>query len=320
MILLRWAKSSTVSPGVVLLFGSGLIGTAIVSALRCSSAQASAQRLAWSWPLPNASEVLAVETAALQALRKCPDADFSVIWAAGRTGFGSDEEAMADEFIALDRVAKISRLIGDGISPKSRKFVHISSAGGLFEGQVACGQGTVPQPLRPYGRGKLLQEQFIRADPGLGSRLILRPSSVYGYARGARRGLVSTLVVSTLKHSSATIFGSLLTLRDYIYAPDIGRFVAGRLIKPRPSEGLVLTDTCVLASARPATVFEIVRLVERGLGRALAMSIDPRPDNARDNTFMPSALPDDFQPTGLEEGVALTINAVAGERFLGALS
>ena len=320
MIILVWDKSPSVSPGVVLLFGSGLIGTAIVSALRHSSVQASAQRFCWSWPIPNKTELQAVESAALQALSKRADADFCVVWAAGRSGFGSTEEAMADEFMALDQVIQISRLLGSGMDPKRRKFVHVSSAGGLFEGQVACGQKTVPHPLRAYGHGKLSQEQLVRADSALGNRLILRPSSVYGYAPGSRRGLIATLIASSLQHTSATIFGSLLTLRDYIYAPDIGRFVANRVIKPRPTEESVSTETCLLASARPASVFEIVRRIEGGLGRGLIMRIDPRPENARDNTFLSSALPEDFQPTSLQEGIGLTISVIAGERFLGALN
>ncbi len=319
MILMVWDKSRSVSPGVVLLFGSGLIGTAIFSALLGGSVHASAKRFGWSWPLPTATEIQTVELAALQALAERPDADFSVIWAAGRSGFGSDEKAMADELMALDRVLQVAKLIGNRMVPESRKFIHVSSAGGLFEGQVACGKETVPRPLRSYGHGKLSQEQIIRTDSGLGHRLILRPSSVYGYVPGARRGLVATLIASSIQHSTATIFGSLLTLRDYIYAPDIGRFVAKRLSKPMPSEDAISTETCLLASARPASLFEIIRLVEGGLGRGLAMRIDPRPENARNNTFLPSALPEDFQPTRLQEGVALTISAVTGERFLGAL-
>ena len=317
MILLAWEKSRSGSPGVVLLFGSGLIGTAIFSALHRVSTRASAKRFEWSWPLPAAAEEQAIESAALQALTERPGANFYVIWAAGRSGFGSEEREMADELTALNRVVRFTKRIGKSGVSESRTFIHLSSAGGLFEGQVACGTETVPQPLRVYGYGKLSQEQIIRADTELGHRIILRPSSVYGYVRGARRGIVATLIASSAQHSTSTIFGSLSTLRDYIYAPDIGRFVAKRLLKLSPFEYDVSVETCLLASARPASLFEIVRLVEAGLGRGLEIRIDPRPENARNNTFLQSALPADFQPTSLHEGVALTISAVTGEHFLG---
>lgn len=317
MILLVWDKSPSCSPGVVLLFGSGLIGTAIKNALLRSVTQASAKQIDWSWPLPSPAQELALETSVSQAIMERDDVNFSVIWAAGQTGFGSTFDAMADEFAALQRVLKISKNSGDGIDPERRSFVHVSSAGGLFEGQVACGPETLPMPLRAYGEGKLAQEQIIQTEAGLGRRIILRPSSVYGFVRGARRGLLATLITSAFQHKPATIFGSLLTLRDYVYAPDIGNFVAKRLIKPRSSSEADSTEICLLASARPASVFEIVRLVEESLGHGLFMKIDPRPENARDNTFLPSVLPVDFQPTGLHEGVALTISAVTREQTLG---
>ena len=317
MILLVWDKSPSCSPGVVLLFGSGLIGTAIKNALLRSVTQASAKQIDWSWPLPSPAQELALETSVSQAIMERDDVNFSVIWAAGQTGFGSTFDAMADEFAALQRVLKISKNSGDGIDPERRSFVHVSSAGGLFEGQVACGPETLPMPLRAYGEGKLAQEQIIQTEAGLGRRIILRPSSVYGFVRGARRGLLATLITSAFQHKPATIFGSLLTLRDYVYAPVIGNFVAKRLIKPRSSSEADSTEICLLASARPASVFEIVRLVEESLGHGLFMKIDPRPENARDNTFLPSVLPVDFQPTGLHEGVALTISAVTREQTLG---
>ena len=317
MILLVWDKSPSCSPGVVLLFGSGLIGTAIKNGLLGSVTQASAKQMDWSWPLPTPAQEMALETSVRQAIMARDAVNFSVIWAAGRTGFGSTVDAMADEFAALQRVLKISQLAGIGIDPDRRTFVHVSSAGGLFEGQVACGPETFPMPLRAYGEGKLAQEQIIRTEVGLGRRLILRPSSVYGFVQGARRGLLATLITSTFQHRPATIFGSLLTLRDYIYAPDIGGFVTRRLIKPRSSSEADSTEICLLASARPASVFEIVQLVEGSLGRGLMMKIDPRPENARDNTFLPSVLPADFQPTGLHEGVALTISAITREHSLG---
>ena len=317
MILLVWDKSPSCSPGVVLLFGSGLIGTAIKNALLRSVTQASAKQIDWSWPLPSPAQELALETSVSQAIMERDDVNFSVIWAAGQTGFGSTFDAMADEFAALQRVLKISKNSGDGIDPERRSFVHVSSAGGLFEGQVACGPETLPMPLRAYGEGKLAQEQIIQTEAGLGRRIILRPSSVYGFVRGARRGLLATLITSAFQHKPATIFGSLLTLRDYVYAPDIGNFVAKRLIKPRSSSEADSTEICLLASARPASVFEIVRLVEESLGHGLFMKIDPRPENARDNTFLPSVLPVDFQPTDLHEGVALTISAVTREQTLG---
>lgn len=317
MILLDWNGTHSTAPGIVLLFGSGLIGGAIASTLKQAAPGAASLRLNWSWPQPSNTEAQAVEDAARAAMAVREGADLTVIWAAGRSGFGSDPVDMAKEFTALERVIQTTLCVGAALAPQRRAFIHISSAGGLFEGRVACGAGAVPAPLRSYGHGKLAQEQRVRRDESLGRRLILRPSSVYGYTRGARRGLVPALVAAAMQQSEATIFGSLTTLRDYIYAPDIGRFVAARLLLPAQHKPAVSTEICLLASARPASVFEIIRLVERYLGGALRLRVNPHPENACDNTFLPSALPEGFRPTGLQEGVAMTVGAVTRERFLG---
>lgn len=318
MILFDWDRGAAAPPGVVLLFGSGLIGAAVADAFKRAVAGGRIRRLAWTWPVPGEVETAAIEKAVRDALAERKRAQLAVIWAAGRSGFGSSAEGMADELAAFERVCDTARRVGGDLPPERRVFVHISSAGGLFEGQVACGPGAVPDPLRPYGHGKLDQERRVLADEALGRRIILRPSSVYGYVRHARRGLVSALVAAGIQGRRATIFGSLTTQRDYVFAPDIGRFVVSRLLRVAAAKPNMSTETFLLASGRPASVFEILQIVESRLGRSLHLNIDPRPENARDNTFLPSALPDDFRPTPLHEGIALTATAVTQERHMGA--
>jgi nucleoside-diphosphate-sugar epimerase len=320
MIVLDWGRTPTAAPEVVLLFGSGLIGGAIASVVQRVGVGVVARRFDWSWPRPDPAQVRAVEAAAMEALAAREGAGVTVIWAAGRSGFGSGPDDMAGEFVALEHVLQTARRVGAALPPDQRAFVHVSSAGGLFEGQVACGLDTEPVPLRPYGHGKLAQEDRVRADEDLGRRLILRPSSVYGYTPGARRGLVAAFVTAAVQQRHATIFGSLTTLRDYVYAPDVGHFVAMRLLRPASDRSGVSTETCFLASARPASIFEIVRLVEGCLGKTLTLRIDPRPDNARNTSFLPSVLPEGFRPTRLQEGVALTAGTIIREHLMGVAS
>lgn len=321
MILLQWHKSAATAPGIALLFGSGLIGGGVAQALQQVGPDVTTTRLPWNWDHPDPSQARSIKTAIQAAHANAPDARLSVIWAAGRSGFGSLEEDMQAEFSAFERVLDLTRHLGSLFEPARRAFLHVSSAGGLFEGQVACGRDTSPKPLRPYGHGKLAQEQAVRADATLGHRLILRPSSVYGHGRGARRGLVSALVAAGIDQRSATIFGALTTQRDYIYAPDIGRFIAARVLGDWPpflqDADPNKVETVLLASGRPASVFEILHLVQQHLGKTLYLRIDPHPDNARDNTFAPMALPRDFHPTGLAEGVTRTATALIGDRMIG---
>jgi UDP-glucose 4-epimerase len=106
----------------------------------------------------------------------------------------------------------------------------------------------------------------------------------------------------------------MATQRDYVFAPDVGRFVADRVL----DADLAPVETFLLASGRPAAIFEIVRLTEATVGVPLLLQIDPRPSNVRDNTFLPGALAPGFRPTALAEGVALTFGTMTQDRFTGA--
>lgn len=316
MILFNWGRAGATGPGVALLYGSGLIGGAVINALKRAVPDLRARHFPWTWPRPDGIEVASVETAVRDALAPFPGTRLSVLWAAGRSGFGTDTDGMAEEFAAFEGVLETAMRIGADRAPEQRSFIHVSSAGGLFEGQVACGMDAAPAPLRPYGHGKFVQEHRILDCDDLGHRFILRPSSVYGFSLGARRGLVSALLAAGIQRQRATIFGSLTTQRDYVFAPDVGRFAVDRLLAPRTAPA-IQSETSTLASGRPASVFEILRIVEEQLGTPLCVRIDPWPENARDTTFLPSSLPEDFKPTSLREGVALTATAVMQERYLG---
>ena len=319
MILLDWGGTAGRAPGVALVFGSGLIGGPIVRSLQ-RAGTASVRRMDWTWSRHGAGEAATVEAAAREALAAREGARLTIVWAAGRSGFGSEAAAMGDELASFRAVLATARRIGADLPLEQRGFVHVSSAGGLFEGQVACGRAAESAPLRPYGEGKLAQERLVRADDSLGRRHILRPSSVYGYARGARKGLIATLIAAAVRSRPATIMGALTTQRDYVYAPDIGRFIAARVLNPDPASDPAdaLVETSLLASGRPTAIFEIIRLIEWRFDAPLLLQIDPRPENARDNTFLLSGLPAGFRPTRLVEGVALTAAALAADRYTGA--
>ena len=314
MILLDWGGTARRAPGVALVFGSGLIGGPTVRALQCAAEAHSVRRMDWTWSRHGAGEAATVEAAAGKALAARKGARLTIVWAAGRSGFGSKAHVMSDELASLRAVLAMARRIGADLPLEQRGFVYVSSAGGLFEGQVGCGRAAKSAPLRPYGEGKLAQERLVRADDSLGRRHIVRPSSAYGYARGARRGVIATLIAAAVRSRPATIMGALTTQRDYVYAPDIGRFIAARVLDPVDAP----VETSLLASGRPTAIFEIIRLIESRFDAPLLLQIDPHPENARDNTFLPSGLPAGFRPTPLAEGVALTAAALAADRYTGA--
>ena len=319
MILLDWGRTAGHAPGVAAIFGTGLIGGNAVGALQRNLSHSRLRHMPWDWSLDTSGQAQQIVQAARNVLEGQEDAVFTTIWAAGRSGFGTDVQGMQDEFAALESVVDLALDIGADLPINRRCYIHLSSAGGLFEGQTCCGTNTVPKPLRPYGEYKLAQEAHIRDCIALGRRHILRPSSVYGYAPGARRGLFAVLIAKALQGQTATIMGALGTQRDYVFADDIGRFIADLVHDHASDPTSAGLSTSLLVSGRPATIYEVIGMVRDSSGRPLFIEIDPRPENARHNTFLRSALPSGFRPTGLQEGIALTVRAVSGERSQGKL-
>lgn len=319
MILLEWDRTARHAPGVAALFGTGLIGLAALDALPRRFDGIRQRHVTWDWSSDTTKSAREIAQSARTALEAHADSVFVTIWAAGRSGFGTDQSGMQDELQNLENVMELSHDIGASVPPARRCFIHTSSAGGLFEGQTACTDQTMPAPLRPYGDGKLAQEASVEDTDGLGRRHILRPSSVYGYATKARRGLFSVLAATALNGRTATIMGAMHTLRDYVFADDIGRYIAELVSTHAANPAGEEVSKTILASGRPATIYEVINLVQASVGRPLFMKIDPHPENARHNTFLPNALPQGFRPTGLREGVALTVGAVRQDHLQGGL-
>lgn len=313
MILLGFEGTAQANPQIVMIFGSGLIGSSIVEALHRSGRLSYRQHLGWSWPKPSGAQTRAVEAAFDDFTERLPASHVTTIWAAGISGFGSSEADMSLEYEALCGVRTLARRLASKSGKAMSCFVHISSAGGLFEGQIACEKNSVPQPIRAYGHGKLKQELSLLEDVELGPRLIVRPSSVFGYVAHGRLGLVSALISAAIRHRVASIFGAFSTQRDFIFAPDIGRYICRKIFALSPQVADV--EKVIIASGRPASVFEIIKTVEEVVGAPLYLKIDAHPGNALDNTFRASALPPGFFPTPLRQGIEQIKSAMERHNF-----
>ena len=170
----------------------------------------------------------------------------------------------------------------------------------MFEDCSHCTLHTDPAPKRPYGCGKMAQEALLGTLPETVRRCIYRPTSVYGYVQNGRIGLITALIQNGLKSRETKIFGTLNTLRDYVWAGDVGAFIASEVTAPsEEAEGNFL-----LATGQAVSMHDVIGLVEDALGCSLYLQFDPRPSNASDITFMQSALPSRWQPTSLTAGIA----------------
>ena len=283
----------------ILVFGNGLIGSAINSALR-SQHRWERHIVAWPWHERSGRQLAA--SLSIDLIRESHRID--LVWAAGTSGFGSTDADMALETDHLSEVAELAVIL----AKRSDQFIfHLfSSLGGLCEGQRLIDRKAAPSPRRAYGLGKMRQEQLV---DGLGDHIVprvYRPSSVYGVAHRGRRGLFASAAMAMLQQKPLTVYGSANTLRDYVFARDIGTYVA-RLM----TEQTVESDTVILASGKPTTVTEAIFAMETLFGRRLYCRYESSPHNSLDMTVRMSALPSALPHTALSVGIASVLQHVA---------
>lgn len=282
----------------VLLFGLGLIGGAVDRALRLRF-EAEGRDFPYDWHDAGLRQAQRADIGAA-----LPDAGrLALVWTGGQSGFGSTDADMAQETAIVAELIAMAQTLRQAGRPVD--FHMMSSAGGLFESQTHCSEHSIPRPLRPYGTGKLMQEQALAQAAGLDRRHVYRPSSVYGVTRSKRVGLVTALISNAMQGKTTRIFGNPNTLRDYVLADDIGHYLARRIVDPEPApDHPPGAMTFLLASGRSASVFEVIERIRERIERPLLLQFDPHPSNVRDMSFLPSGLPADWQPTPLASGIS----------------
>lgn len=296
---IRGKKGGGDSCRLTVLFGEGLIGGAIVSALDdLISGQGIHRALTWGRQDLRREEVKSIRQTFDEIQTEQEVEWLDIVWSAGRVGFGSSQDSIEDEWVVYRECLELCSDLICAIGPQKCSFHLISSAGGLFEGQTSVHSNSVPNPLRPYGELKVRQEAGLSILPTGTHRHIYRPSSVYGYSKGGRMGLIPTLIYDSLRYRPSRIVGNLDTCRDYIYCGDIGNFVSS-VIENQP-----LTDNnFLLASGKPTTIQELVRLIENETGHPLYLSFDPVAPNSETNSYRKSGLPPGLKLTALNSGI-----------------
>jgi nucleoside-diphosphate-sugar epimerase len=282
--------------GIVVL-GSGLIGQSILGALN-EKQHFGITRFPSTW---NDQSVLQSELAEIQKflVKNNPD-QMDWIWSAGATGFGSNKQTVEDERKVFELFVRTIELTKAEMKKAHVRIHFISSAGGLFEGQESINQHSNPNPKRLYGELKLSQENTLLDKFQDDTVTIYRPSTVYGYIRpGARRGLVTALISNTLSGGVTEINGHLDTLRDYVWAEDAGRFIAGKVMEPFER----LMQNHFIVSGVATSIQQVISLVESQTNKKAQHKFQLTNPNSEHITFNPAARPPGFRFTPLDEGV-----------------
>lgn len=297
-------------PTIILLLGYGLIGSSITEKLMYTYGYSS-YVMEYLWDVDE-NESRRQESVVFQYVIKKAyiiktrnaslPISISVVWAAGKAGFGSTEEEMAKELLEFRRIIQLACKIKDSVDDAETTIFFISSAGGLFEGQRCVVPNSAPKPSRPYGRVKLEQEKILELFSGKIKFCIYRPSTVYGpIIAGQRRGLLANMLNSGIKQQVCTIFGTLSTLRDFVYAPDIGTFIASEILSRTP---LAANHPLILAGFRPYSILEIKTIVETVIKHKIYIALDPSPENALDITYSPLCNTNqNWKPINVDQGI-----------------
>jgi nucleoside-diphosphate-sugar epimerase len=294
---------------IIALWGVGLIGQAIYDALT-SCACLTEEEHAFPWQ--NEAVQIQCALAITQVLEKRVLAALAsgncmprvvIIWSAGRAGFSATLEDVRNEMNAFSIVLTLAEKLQQRLCGNPVEFHLVSSAGGLFEGCQHVESGDLPKPRRPYGQLKLDQEQALLNARGV-MPYIYRVTSVYGIpCQGRRRSLIPVLLHHGILRQVAHIVGTPATLRDYIYVGDLARYIANKVFygnSTKDGGGLFW-----MVSGRPASIFEICRIVEEVIRHPLYLAFQFDPENSNDITFAPHLRPVDFEPLALRAGISV---------------
>lgn len=210
-----------------------------------------------------------------RAIAERADANWAVLWCAGAGVVGTSAEALDRETGTwrgfLESLG--TRLTEAGLRDR-RGFVFLaSSAGGVHAG---CSERPVTErsPARPtsaYGRAKLAQEEALAAwaaaRPDV-STLVARISNLYGPGQKMDKpqGLVSHMSRTMIHRQAIHIYVPLDTIRDYVFAGDAGRWIAGwlvRLIAERSREEGPKHLTKICAAEEETTIAALIALFRR---------------------------------------------------------
>ena len=301
MQILSTKTKSPTGSHLVLMFGLGMIGSAIRDSLFDFEYHLMA-KIDFDWQ-DGAQRDRAFSLIETSCLAYSPPPDrVSIVWSAGKGAFHSTQDELSRENIPfMDTVGFVSKLTKT-LDSARLDFHYISSAGGLFEGQRVINDKSIPAPVRPYGRLKLAQEQVLRGSFGENEIAFYRPSSVYGpMVQKSQQGLINNLVSNGRNGRVTVLDAHVMALRDYVFSGDVGNFVAKRIRSG--NTGVNGSPVHFLVSARCSSIFEVVRKIERTLNLNLQFRYDESFGNNSNITFSDSILPPGWSPSTLDVGI-----------------
>jgi len=281
---------------VTLLIGLGLVGSAIDMILAQDENNItrikSKQKLAWADIDKSRSIIQDFIEENSQGIKTA--SFLNIIWSAGKIGFGGSELDAENE---LEFFKQFIDTLNENIQAiKNLDFVQylmISSAGGLYEGQLNFSNPKVYSPQRPYGRLKLLQEKYL-SDQSQNPTFV-RLSAVYSTTNfGGRLGLIPTLFLNGIHNKVTRIFGNQTTLRDYILDLDVAKGI-NRIISEKDHS----IKYHLFASGHSISIFQMKTIIERIICKKIYFNFEYLKTNDLSMAYSSKVISNHFQNTDL---------------------
>ena len=278
---------------VILHFGIGLIGSCIKEEFFKRKIKYQSFKVFWQ-----KEEFAKSINSIFYFLQDIDFEELVIIWSAGRVGFGGLQKETNDELNVFKEFCDVTETFLSKHNTNST-FILLSSAGGLHENQIKITKNSKCEPKRPYGFLKWKQEELVKNMNTVNQKVIVRPSSVFSttYHYG-RLGLINVIIINALKFKFTTFYGSLTTLRDYISAEDISKYLVNKI---ESNSNFDLIN--YLVSAKPTSIFEIKQIVELKLNKQCYIKYLINKTNSGNITFHKNCLPIDFEPSDLKTNI-----------------
>jgi UDP-glucose 4-epimerase len=243
----------------------GLLGQSLEKALDPAALWVPPEPIAWLAPSAGA---LDLRRQVAEFLRATGDRPWSVAWCAGAGVTGTSPQTLQLELVALRETLDA---LGDASRGSDGAFFFASSAGGVYAGVGAppYDESSPVHPLGAYGQAKLVAEALV-ADWSQATgtpSLIGRIANLYGPGQNLAKaqGLISQICRSHLTGQPLSIYVSLDTLRDYLFAPDCAGLIVDGLARLRREQSVTAPGvvTKIFASQRAITIGAVLGEMRR---------------------------------------------------------
>ena len=166
-----------------------------------------------------------------QFIQHIAQEDWAILWCAGNSVVSSSLGDLQRESDFINFICSQISLLPQPLQLRGI-LSFASSAGGVYGGSVGTvfSESTIPQPINDYGFTKLKTEELlINLAKSTSTRAaIFRLANVYGPNQNTvkSQGLISAITHSMLHHKPVNIYVPLQTVRNYVYADDVGEVIA----------------------------------------------------------------------------------------------